>query len=69
MQDCSSFHSRNTLFRLKNVVKKGYCKNESLGLAWDCINVRQVGLFKTTFDCVPQEFMVAKMHAYGFDLN
>ena len=51
------------------MVKKGYCKNESLGLAWDCINVRQVGLFKTTFDCVPQEFMIAKMHAYGFDLN
>ena len=30
------------------MVKKGYYENESLGLAWDCVEVRQVSLFTTT---------------------
>ena len=44
----SNLHSRNTLFWLKKVVKIGYCGNQSLGLAWDCMEVRQVALFITT---------------------
>ena len=39
------------------MVKKGHYKNESLGLVWDCVKVRQVGLFITTWDC------------YYFELN
>ena len=30
------------------MVKKGYYGNESLGLAWDCIEVRQMNPFYTT---------------------
>ena len=32
----------------KEVVKKGYCRNESLGLAWDRVEVSQMTLFYTT---------------------
>ena len=30
------------------MVKNGYCGNEGLGLAWDCIEVFQVALFIIT---------------------
>ena len=30
------------------MVKKGYCRNEGLGLAWDRIKVRQMNLYITT---------------------
>ena len=30
------------------MVKKGYYGNEGLGLAWDCIEVRQMNPFCTT---------------------
>ena len=41
MQDYSNGnrHSRNTLFLVKKVVEKGYYGNESLGLAWDRMEV------------------------------
>ena len=42
------FSFRNTLFWLKKTVKKGYCGNESLSLAWDCVKVCQFDLFNTT---------------------
>ena len=32
---------------------KGYYKNESLGLAWDCVKVRQMPLFIATLDRHP----------------
>ena len=37
------------LFWLEKMVKKGYCKNEGLGLAWSHIKVRQINLYITTF--------------------
>ena len=42
------FSFRNTLFWLKKTVKKGYCGNKSLSLAWDCVKVCQFDLFNTT---------------------
>ena len=43
-------HSRNTLFWLKKIVKKGYCGNERFGLVRDRIDVRWDSLFIITFD-------------------
>ena len=56
----SNPYSRNTVFWLKNVVKKGYFRNESLSLAWDCVKVCQVALFITTrfsFNAVSEDMM------------
>ena len=30
------------------MIRKGYCGNEGLGLAWDQIKVRQIALYVTT---------------------
>ena len=38
----SNLYSLNTLFWLKEVIKKGCYANESLGLAWDRIKVCQI---------------------------
>ena len=43
----SNLHSRNPVFWLKRMVKKGYYGNESLGLAWDCVEVFQINPFYT----------------------
>ena len=37
------------LFLAKKMVKKGFGENEGLGLAWDCMDVRQIALYITTF--------------------
>ena len=44
----SNFHSCNTHFWLKKVVKKGYYGNKSLGLAWDRVKVCQINPFYTS---------------------
>ena len=38
----------NGPFLTKKVVRKGYCRDGSLGLAWDCVKVSQMTPFYTT---------------------
>ena len=43
------------------MAKKGYCENESLGLAWDRMGVCQVGLFTATmFQILLEEWKTAE---------
>ena len=43
-----NLHSHNNPFLTEKMVKNGYYGNEGFGLAWDGIEVRQIGLFITT---------------------
>ena len=47
----SNLHSCNTISSWKKMIKKRHYGNESLGLAWDCVKVCQVSLFRTNWDC------------------
>ena len=61
----SNLHSLNTLFWLKEVIKKGCYGNESLGLAWHRIKVCQINPFYTTITTVIKSAIVLTWNLTG----
>ena len=58
-------------FLTKKVVKKGYCGNESLDVAWDRVEVSQMTLFDTTHRCSHPElfYKIAVPHLWSKTLR